>query len=74
MFRRRFILHGQTQLMPFLLTIGFFFGFVYIVRYHEFAILFLSVSLPLLAVCIGRACRFRPLPDADFTGEKTRKI
>ena len=60
MFRQRFIRHWQIHMIPFLYTIGFTAGFVYIVRYHEFVILFLSVSLPLLILCIWRACAYQP--------------
>lgn len=35
------------SLLPFLFTFGFIIGFVFIVRYHEFVIIFLALSLPM---------------------------
>jgi len=45
---------------PNVFTIGFIVGFIYIVRYHEFVILFLSVSLPMLLLSYLRAFRHAP--------------
>ena len=46
---RRMILRDRPRnLLPYLYTIGFIVGFIYIVRYHEFLIIFLSLSLPIL--------------------------
>ncbi len=36
------------SLFPFTFTVVFTIGFIYIVRYHEFLILFLAIALPLL--------------------------
>lgn len=47
------------SLMPFMFTIGFTVGFIYIVRYHEFIMLFLCISLPLLLQDYSRAFRNR---------------
>lgn len=46
--------------LPNVFTIGFIVGFIYIVRYHEFVILFLCVSLPMLVHCYLRAFRYAP--------------
>ena len=46
--------------LPNVFTIGFIVGFIYIVRYHEFVILFLCVSLPLLLHSYLRAFRHAP--------------
>ncbi len=46
--RKIFIRNATVSLMPILFTLGFLIGFVYIVRYHEFLIFYLSVSLALL--------------------------
>ena len=55
---RKSILRGLPRsLMPIVFTIGFICGFVFIVRYHEFVILFLCVALPLLAHDIFRGLR-----------------
>ena len=45
---------------PNVFTLGFIVGFIYIVRYHEFVILFLSVSLPMLICSYLRAFRHAP--------------
>ena len=46
---RRAILRDKPRnLLPYLYTIGFIGGFALIVRYHEFLIIFLSISLPML--------------------------
>ncbi|MBE6405861.1 MAG: hypothetical protein E7040_07555 [Lentisphaerae bacterium] len=46
---RRMILRDKPRnLLPYLYTIGFIVGYIYIVRYHEFLIIFLAISLPLL--------------------------
>ena len=46
--RRRILRDRPRNLLPYLYTAGFLVGFVYIVRYHEFLIIFLSLSLPIL--------------------------
>ena len=46
--------------LPNVFTIGFIVGFIFIVRYHEFVILFLCVSLPMLVHCWLRAFRHAP--------------
>lgn len=50
----------RIDLMPILFTVGFTAGFIYIVRYHEFLILFLCASLPLLMRDWLRAFRADP--------------
>ena len=53
---RRAVLRDRPRnLFPYLLTAGFTIGFVFVVRYHEFLILFLSLSLPILLRewCVG---------------------
>lgn len=63
---RRVIRNGLPRsLMPFLFTVGFTIGFIYIVRYHEFLILFLLVSLPLLLHDYLRGLRYRPFREGD---------
>jgi hypothetical protein len=54
--RRRLPLFG----MPLFLTSIYFAAFFYIVRYHEFAALFLCVLLPLLAHHVWHAARWLP--------------
>ena len=46
--RRRILRDRPRNLLPYLYTAGFLVGFIYIVRYHEFLIIFLSLSLPIL--------------------------
>ena len=53
--------------LPNVFTVGFIIGFIYIVRYHEFVILFLCVSLPMLVHTYLRA--FRPAPWKVDPGE-----
>ena len=70
MFRQQFLKNWQEILMPWLYTIGFIVGFIYIVRYHEFLILFLSVSLPMLVVCVWRGSAYqiqKVRPDEAYT-------
>lgn len=52
-----------SLLMPVLFTAGFLIGFIYIVRYHEFLILFLAVSLALLCQVYADALRPRAVPE-----------
>ena len=53
---RRMILRDRPRnLLPYLYTIGFIVGFIYVVRYHEFLIIFLSLSLPILLWELFRA-------------------
>ncbi len=40
--------NSESSLLPILFTLGFLIGFIYIIRYHEFLIIFLSMSLALL--------------------------
>ncbi len=55
---RSSIVRGLPRsLMPYLFTAGFLLGFVFIVRYHEFVIIFLCLSLPLLIHDLSRAFR-----------------
>lgn len=51
--------HSESTLMPILYTIGFLIGFIYIIRYHEFLIIFLSMSLALLCRDYWNALRPR---------------
>lgn len=46
--RRRLLRERARNLLPFLYTVGFLVGFIFIVRYHEFLIIFLAISLSLL--------------------------
>ena len=46
--------------LPNVFTVGFIVSFIFIVRYHEFVILFLSVSLPMLVHSWLRAFRHAP--------------
>jgi len=52
-----------SLLLPVLFTLGFLIGFVYIVRYHEFVIIFLTVSLALLCQVYVNALRPREIPE-----------
>lgn len=46
--RRQILRDRPRNLLPYLYTAGFLTGFIFIVRYHEFLIIFLSLSLPIL--------------------------
>ena len=46
--RREILRDKPRNLLPYLYTAGFVGGFIFVVRYHEFLILFLSVAFPLL--------------------------
>ncbi len=54
--------HSGASLFPILCTFGFTIGFVYIIRYHEFLIIFLSASLALLCRDYFEALKPRALP------------
>ena len=58
--RREFTKTLSRTFFPNVFTVGFIVGFIYIVRYHEFVILFLSVSLPMLMMTYLRAFRHAP--------------
>lgn len=58
--RREILNSARISLMPVVLTVGFTAGFIYIVRYHEFLILFLAAALPLLMRDYLRAFRVSP--------------
>ena len=58
--RREFAKTLSRTFFPNVFTVGFIVGFIYIVRYHEFVILFLSVSLPMLVMTYLRAFRHAP--------------
>ena len=58
--RREVMKSARISLMPVILTVGFTVGFIYIVRYHEFLILFLAASLPLLMRDFLRGFRVSP--------------
>lgn len=58
--RQTFLKSLPRSVFPTVFTVGFIVGFIYIVRYHEFVILFLSVSLPLLLQSYLRAFRHAP--------------
>ena len=58
--RAEFMKTLSRTFLPNVFTVGFIVGFIYIVRYHEFVILFLCVSLPMLVHCYLRAFRHAP--------------
>ncbi len=58
--REEFMKTLSRTFLPNIYTVGFIVGFIYIVRYHEFVILFLSVSLPMLVCTYLRAFRHAP--------------
>ncbi len=58
--RGEFMKTLSRTFFPNVFTIGFIVGFIYIVRYHEFVILFLCVSLPMLVHSYLRAFRHAP--------------
>ena len=58
--RTEFLKTLSRTFLPNVFTIGFIIGFIYIVRYHEFVILFLCVSLPMLVNTYLRAFRAAP--------------
>lgn len=69
---RRSVRRGSgASLLPILFTLGFFAGFAYIVRYHEFLIVFLILSIALLTRDWVRAFPYRPAeadPAIPWTG------
>ena len=58
--REEFMKTLSRSFLPNIFTIGFIVGFIYIVRYHEFVILFLCISLPMLVCTYLRAFRHAP--------------
>lgn len=58
-------------LFPLTFTVVFTVGFIYIVRYHEFLILFLALSLPLLLDDLQRALRLALRRNPE---KKTRRL
>ena len=58
--RTEFLKTLSRTFLPNIFTVGFIVGFIYIVRYHEFVILFLCVSLPMLVITYLRAFRYAP--------------
>ncbi len=58
--REEFAKTLSRTFLPNIFTVGFIVGFIYIVRYHEFVILFLCVSLPMLVRTYLRAFRHAP--------------
>ena len=58
--RTEFLKTLSRTFLPNVFTIGFIVGFIYIVRYHEFVILFLCISLPMLIHTYLRAFRHAP--------------
>jgi len=58
--RSEFMKTLSRTFFPNVFTLGFIVGFIYIVRYHEFVILFLCVSLPMLVHSYLRAFRHAP--------------
>ena len=58
--RTEFMKTLSRTFLPNVFTIGFIVGFIYIVRYHEFVILFLCISLPMLVSSYLRAFRHAP--------------
>lgn len=70
---RKALMRGVPRtLMPVLFTIGFTIGFYYIVRYHEFLIIFLAVALPLVIQDYLHALRCRPAEEGDEAYKKMR--
>lgn len=57
--RAAFLRGAARSLLPVLFTVLFTVGFVYIVRYHEFLIIFLCTALPLLIQDYLHAFRYR---------------
>ena len=51
---------SESTLLPILYTVGFLIGFIYILRYHEFLIIFLAMGLALLCRDYWYALRPRP--------------
>lgn len=58
--REEFLKTISMTLLPFVFAVGFTVGFIYIVRYHEFLIIFLCVSLALLGTIFWKAFRWAP--------------
>ena len=68
--RQTFLRSFPDNMLPVLFTVGFIFAFALIVRYHEFLILFLCVSLPLLMRDMLRSFRYAPakvVPQEAYT-------
>jgi len=55
--RRELLGSLPRSLLPYLFTTGFLIGFYYIVRYHEFVIIFLSLSFALTVHAVLRGLR-----------------
>lgn len=55
--RRAILLSLPRSSIPYLFTLGFFVGFYYIVRYHEFVIIFLALSFALTVHAVLRGLR-----------------
>ena len=75
--RKEFMKTVSRTFLPNVFTLGFIVGFIYIVRYHEFVILFLCVSLPMLVCTYLRAFRYAPRkvdPDEACTAVLARPI
>lgn len=60
--RNVFLRHGTVNFMPVLFTVGFLIGYIYIIRYHEFLIIFLAVSLALLVRDHAQGWKMREVP------------
>ena len=60
--RRALLRDLPRSAMPLLFLIGFLIGFVFIVRYHEFVIIYLALSLPLAVQAVRHGLRtgYRP--------------
>lgn len=60
--RRALLRDLPRSAMPLLFLIGFLIGFVFIVRYHEFVIIYLALSLPLTVQAVRHGLRtgYRP--------------
>lgn len=69
--RQTFLKTFPDTMLPVLFTVGFIFAFALIVRYHEFLILFLCVSLPLLMRDMLRSFRYAP---AKITKEEAYTV
>lgn len=54
--------NSEASLLPLIFSAGFLIGFIYIVRYHEFLILFLCLAIPLLCRDYALALKRPPAP------------
>ncbi len=57
--RRTVRRNSESSLLPILFALGFLIGFIYIIRYHEFLIIFLAMALALLCRDYAQAWKDR---------------